>query len=452
MNQILENNFRRNPILLFVLASVLVHGIGLVIFALIKRSQPEVQLVPEKAPIDFVLVPPEELSTKTETDPVPQEETPTNQLVEPDPPTPEAIEPSSSSQTTAVPEPIPEPVPTPTPPPEEVPVTTPPPPEAPSPTAVVPEPIPESIPTPTLPPEEVPVATPPQPEAPSQTAVVPEPILESLPKEIKPPKELEADSFPPPEPVDSPSPSKILAENQNSSEILSGSDRVIEQTETKTPEITKLEKSPIDEPEDSSVVTRLPPKITPSKPLATEQPAVPAPEPEKKPVATRLPPKITPTQPLETAQPAAPPSTPNKTPTTSGAASLLGGNLKRSFDDDGGDSFFKLENDASQQASNPELNAQQRLDMRDYFSEIRRRVKRNWNPRYALQEYTTVLSFSIQRNGQIALLTVRRTSGSQDVDREALEAVQDSGPFDPLPANFPADMLNVEFNFNIYTY
>ena len=419
MNQIVENNLRRNPLLLFVLASVLVHGIGLVIFALIERSQPTVQLVPETAPIDFVVVPPEELASKAETDPPPQEETRTNRLIEPEPPTPETVEPIT-----------------------------------PSPAVVVPEPIPESLPTPTLPPEEVAAETPPKPELPSQTVAVPEATAESPPTAIKPPKEIKPKTFPSPEPVATPLPSNILAENQNSSEILSGSDRVIEQTETKIPEITKLEKSPINanEPESKPIVTRLPQKITPSKPLATEPPAVPAPETENAPVATRLPPKITPTQPLETKPPATPPSTPNKPPATSRAASLLGGNLKRSFDDDGGDSFFKLDNNASQQASNPELNPQQRLDMRNYFSEIKRRVRRNWNPKYAVQEYTTVLSFSIQRNGQIALLKVRRTSGSQDVDREALEAVQNSGPFAPLPANFPADMLNLEFNFNIYIY
>ncbi len=420
-DKIAESKLRRNPLLLFVLVSVLVHGIGLVLLGLIERSQPKVQLTPEAAPIDFVVVPPEESSATTPTDPLPQEETQPNKVKEPESPTPETIEPNTPSQAVAVPETIP-----------------------------------EAVPTEPAPPEEIPAETPSQPEPPSQATAVPEPTPEAVPTQTQPPKESPVEKSPQPEPVIPPSPSNIVAENQNSSEILSGSDAIVEETEIQTPEITKLEKPPRDvpEPENSSLAARLPPKITPNQPLEPSQPNAPEPAkiPEKKPVATRLPPKITPTQPLETEQPVTPPSTPNKTPTTSGAASLLGGNLKRSFEDDEGASFFNLENNSSQQASNPALNAQQSLDMRKYFAEIQRRVRRNWNPKYAVQEYTTVLNFSIQRNGQITLLSVSRTSGSQEVDREALEAVQDSGPFDPLPANFPAEMLNVEFNFNIYIY
>ncbi len=447
MDKISESKFRRNPIVLYVLASVLVHAIGLVFFTLIEPLEPRVQMVPKKAPIDFVVVPPEESSSKTPTDPLPQEQTQTNQEIEPEPPTPEKIAPPSQALA------VPESAPTETPPPKESPAQTPPQPEPPSQTVAVPEPIPESAPTETPPPKELPAEASPQPEPPSQTVAVPEPIPESAPTETPPPKELPAEAPPQPEPVTPPSPSNILAENQNSSEILSGSDPVVEETEIKTPEINKLAKPPIDgnESEDSSRATRLPPKITPTTPLATEQPVSPATEPENSSRATRLPPKITPTTPLATEQPVSPPSSPDNIPATS-RASLLGGNLKRSFEDDGGDSFFNLENNSSQQAYNPALDAQQSIDMRKYFSEIQRRVKRNWNPKHALKEYTTVLTFSIQRNGQITLLAVRRTSGSQEVDREALEAVQDSAPFDPLPANFPLDEINVEFNFNIYIY
>ncbi|MDJ0901160.1 MAG: TonB family protein [Xenococcus sp. MO_188.B8] len=420
IEQMIESKLRRNPILLFVLASVLVHVIGLILFALMERSQPKVQLRERVAPIDFVVVPPEDSSAATPTDPLPQEETQPNKVKDPEPPTPETIEPSTPSQAVAVPETIPEPAPT--------------------------EP---------APPKEIPAPTPPPPEPP---VAAPKPITESVLTEPQPPKEIPAAPPPPPEPIIPPSPANTVAKPENSAEILSGSDAVFEETETKIPEITKSEKSPISprEPENRSLPTRLPPKISPTQPLATAQPTTLAPEPENSPenssVATRLPPKITPTQPSATNQPVTPPSVPNKKPTTSGAASLLGGNLKRSFEDDGGESFFNLENNARQLASNPALNSQQSLDMRKYFAEIQRRVRRNWHPKYAAQEYTTVLSFSIQRNGQITLLSVSRTSGSPEVDREALEAVQDSGPFDPLPANFPADMLNVEFNFNIYIY
>ena len=411
VNKIDENQFRRNPIPFFVLASVLVHVIGLGLFAVMERSRPKVQLIPDTAPIDFVVVPPEESTASNEIKPLPPEEIPTNKVIESEKTVVKPkVQPKTRSQAIAVPETIKE----------------------------------DATPKP-LKPEKTVV----KPETRSQVAAVPEPIVESLPKETQLPTKITEEKITKSEPTPKTEPSNIVAENPNSAEIISGSDTAIEEIET--PEITKLAKPPIEveEPKQDFLTTRLPPKVIPNQPLVTEQPVTPAPEPENSSVATRLPPNIVPNNPLPTEQPAA---VPNSSVGTTGAASLLGGNLKKSFDDDGGNSFFNLDNNVSQQAYNPSLDAQQRLDMRNYFSEVRRRVKRNWNPQYSTKDHNTVLSFSIQRNGEITALQIRQTSGSSARDREALKAVQNAGPFDPLPANFPLEMLKVQFNFNIYTY
>jgi protein TonB len=44
------------------------------------------------------------------------------------------------------------------------------------------------------------------------------------------------------------------------------------------------------------------------------------------------------------------------------------------------------------------------------------------------------------------------TSGKERVDRDALEAIQKSAPFAPLPQSFNRDRLEVQFNFNIYIH
>ena len=145
------------------------------------------------------------------------------------------------------------------------------------------------------------------------------------------------------------------------------------------------------------------------------------------------------------------PSSEQKTPVGSGAASLLGGTQSRSLSDDSGSSFFNPKANASQQALNPRgLDARQDLDLGPYFAEIRRRVRRNWKPSVPINNRHTVLAFSIQRNGQITGLRVIQSSGSDKIDRESLEAVQKSGPFSALPANFPDEQLKVQFKFNIY--
>ena len=171
--------------------------------------------------------------------------------------------------------------------------------------------------------------------------------------------------------------------------------------------------------------------------------SVNAPEPEEKEttatqenVATRLPPEPGPSSSSE-----------------GSAADLLGGNYQKTLADGGGEAFFSPEALTHEAVLNPsQLNALRDVDLSAYFAEIKRRVKRNWNPSYSSEEHTTYLTFNIQKNGQITNLQVSKSSGSQKLDRESLEAVQNSAPFDPLPPDFPLEALEIEFSFNIYLY
>jgi periplasmic protein TonB len=138
-----------------------------------------------------------------------------------------------------------------------------------------------------------------------------------------------------------------------------------------------------------------------------------------------------------------------KTPTNSGAASLLGGKYQRSLKQDGGSAFFADRSTGSQEAPYARLDAQQD-DMGPYFAKIKRRVKKNWQPVSVNQEEYTVLTFAIERSGQITGLKVAKTSGDEQADREALDAVKNAAPFGTLPRSFTGDRLPVEFSFNIF--
>ena len=165
----------------------------------------------------------------------------------------------------------------------------------------------------------------------------------------------------------------------------------------------------------------------------------PAPEPEpsaEEPVATNIPPEPAP-----------------ETNPEGSAADLLGGDYKKTLADGGADAFFSPEALTHKAVLNPgQIDALRDVDMSAYFAELKRRVKQNWNPSYSSEEQTTYLTFNIQKNGQITGLKVTRSSGSQTLDRESLEAVQNSAPLDPLPSDFPLEALEIEFSFNIYLY
>jgi periplasmic protein TonB len=180
-------------------------------------------------------------------------------------------------------------------------------------------------------------------------------------------------------------------------------------------------------------------KASEPRPTSSGEPTLPQKSEPNAPVATRLAP-----------QPKSPQSTPTPS-SNSSAASLLGGSYERSIQDDSGNSFFNLQANASKEAPYAQIEAQQDA-LAPYFAEIRRRIKLNWQPESPQEEQLTVLNFAIQRNGQITGLRVAETSGEQQVDQDALEAVQKSAPFDILPQSFKRDRLEIQFSFNIYIH
>ncbi|MBE9169983.1 TonB C-terminal domain-containing protein [Pleurocapsales cyanobacterium LEGE 06147] len=199
------------------------------------------------------------------------------------------------------------------------------------------------------------------------------------------------------------------------------------------PTPTTSEPEPVQPPQPPTPTTSEPEPVQPPQPPTptTSEPQAVAPSPSVDSPTTKVPAK--------------------ETPTNSSAASLLGGTYRRSIEEDGGSSFFDSEALAKKEAPYAKLDARQD-DLAPYFDEIRRRVKRNWQPSSPGDDRNTVIAFAIEPNGQITGLRIVETSGKERVDRDALEAIQKSAPFDPLPQSFQRDRLEIQFNFNIYIH
>ena len=433
-----------DPFLLFVLTSVLIHGVGLLILVLSNRSLPAARQETESTPIDFIVVPPEE---STEEPPPDTEGRAVNNSIakgKVKPELPSATDKIGNEEALAISKPsqidrpdIPEAPLVPTPPPPRV-KPNPQPVAPPRSLAKVPKPVPS---TPTPPPEKIK----PQPVE-KLPPVTPSPSLAKVPKPVP------STPTPPPEKIKPQPVEKLLPVTPSPS--LTKVPKPVPSTPTPSPEEIKpqpIEKAPLLSESDSTSIPL--PEKTPSREIDTATP-----KPDLPPVATNLPPKPKPIEPpSQSIEPSSiPETTPTpsleqKTPVGSGSASLLGGTYRKTLSEDSGSSFFNPQENASQQALNSSgVDARQDLNMGPYFEEIRRRVRRNWKPSAPYNNRHTVLVFSIQRNGQITGLRIRQSSGSEKIDRESLEAVQKSAPFDALPTNFPNEQLPVEFNFNIY--
>lgn len=82
----------------------------------------------------------------------------------------------------------------------------------------------------------------------------------------------------------------------------------------------------------------------------------------------------------------------------------------------------------------------------DYLATMVRRIKENWNYRQGVAA-TTVLRFTIQRNGRITDITTEQSAG-YFLDLSAQRALQMLRQLPPLPAAYPNSTLTVYLKFD----
>lgn len=124
--------------------------------------------------------------------------------------------------------------------------------------------------------------------------------------------------------------------------------------------------------------------------------------------------------------------------------SLLGGTVPASS---GGSSDSGGSGDSGD--FNPDRNSPvQNVDWVSYMAALKRQVRRNWiNHDESGNFGCPILNFSISRSGEISRLIVMRSSGSLRWDNAAMKAVLQSAPFDPLPAAYRGDDIEVGIDF-----
>lgn len=89
-----------------------------------------------------------------------------------------------------------------------------------------------------------------------------------------------------------------------------------------------------------------------------------------------------------------------------------------------------------------------------YADLIRQRVSQKWrtqdlDPGRADSAPVVILTFDIQRNGQVSNIRLLQRSGSYSLDVSAQRAVQEAAPLPPLPDGFDRNSATVEFHFQL---
>jgi protein TonB len=89
----------------------------------------------------------------------------------------------------------------------------------------------------------------------------------------------------------------------------------------------------------------------------------------------------------------------------------------------------------------------QAVDLSSYMSKMKKDIQAKWKPLKGFEERCIVVVFSIQRDGSIVEPEIVQSSGVDEVDRSALDALHAASPVDPLPNGAPKS-IRVQYKFD----
>lgn len=96
----------------------------------------------------------------------------------------------------------------------------------------------------------------------------------------------------------------------------------------------------------------------------------------------------------------------------------------------------------------PGIDSMREPDFGPYMRELQRRIKMNWDPPKGNESKRVVLLFKIAKDGRLLSVRVFKSSGIPSSDRAALNAVQLTAPFRPLPVGFRGGSIDIQFTFD----
>lgn len=96
----------------------------------------------------------------------------------------------------------------------------------------------------------------------------------------------------------------------------------------------------------------------------------------------------------------------------------------------------------------PGIDAVREPDFGPYMRELQRRIKMNWDPPKGNESKRVVLLFKIAKDGRLLSCSVFKSSGLPSADKAAINAVQATAPFRPLPAEFKGSSIDIQFTFD----
>ncbi|MDD3437064.1 MAG: TonB family protein [Candidatus Gastranaerophilales bacterium] len=88
------------------------------------------------------------------------------------------------------------------------------------------------------------------------------------------------------------------------------------------------------------------------------------------------------------------------------------------------------------------------VDFKPYLKKLQNKIKSNWEPGYRYkQNEKVIILFKINKDGSLAKHIIFKTSGEEIFDQKATDAILKTAPFEPLPAEYIGESIDVQFTF-----
>jgi TonB family protein len=85
-----------------------------------------------------------------------------------------------------------------------------------------------------------------------------------------------------------------------------------------------------------------------------------------------------------------------------------------------------------------------------YTSTIVKKIGRSWQWANEFGRMKSVVFFRIRKDGSVAEVSIKTSSGDSMFDQQAIRAIKLSDPFPPLPTGYGEDTLGVFFEFSYH--
>jgi protein TonB len=90
------------------------------------------------------------------------------------------------------------------------------------------------------------------------------------------------------------------------------------------------------------------------------------------------------------------------------------------------------------------------VDFGSYMAAMKQTIQKNWQPPKGLEDKKVAAVFTIMRDGTIKEPEIVESSGSAEVDKTALEALQKASPLAPLPLGAPRSVqIRYQFDWHV---